>query len=281
MKAGPIGYVWDTGQYRALLPDGRAGKGTLERIITELVPPDFRSAVSPFKWNSDYHLADLNGSRLNVVGELPEGQSIPAANFKSVLGRDLLASRQLYRSVVSFRNEAAHIFTSNHFVTTGDHSPAFYARWLLVEFPNSLLRTGGKIDTGLAKRIIATEMPGIADWAIRGGMRVLRQDGFSPSIVQQRLMVKWRQRSSTVDEFISECCELREDLYERRSAFYLAYAKWCTKNGLKPRSNSEMKAFMQQRIGLAVRFATLDGHNIIRGIGFTEQHQEEITSLGT
>ena len=118
-------------------PYGRAGKGTLERMITELVPSSFISAVSPFKWDNEYYLASLAGSRLNTVGELPDSKPIPAAAFKTVTGGDLLTGRHPTHRPFTFKNEAAHLFMSNHLIVTNDHSEAFFTRWLIVEFPNS------------------------------------------------------------------------------------------------------------------------------------------------
>jgi P4 family phage/plasmid primase-like protien len=260
-------------------PYGRAGKGTLERIIGELVPDAFTSAVSPFKWDKEYYLADLIGKRLNVVGELPEGESIPSANFKSVLGGDLISGRQPTKSVVTFRNEAAHIFTSNHLISTRDQSEAFFSRWLLVEFPNSLLRSGLPVDTGLAGRIIAQELPGIAHWALQGGIRLLEQGRFSSSIAHDRLMQKWRRSSNSIDEFIHEECGLGPQLHERRSTFYVAYKVWCQENGRKPYSKTNVKELMEHRVALPVHFSVLDGYEVIRGISVREDYKDKLTSF--
>lgn len=260
-------------------PYGRAGKGTLERIITQLVPQAFAAAVSPFKWDREYYLADLVGRRLNVVGELPEGEAIPSANFKSVLGGDLLAGRSPRKSVVTFRNEAAHIFTSNHLVATRDHSEAFFSRWLLVHFPNSLLRTGGAIDTGLAERIISAELPGIAHWALRGGTRLLEQGRFSSSVVHDRLMEEWRRSSNSLDQFIHECCELGETYRERRKEFYATYKAWCHEGGRKPFSKSNVKDMMERRVGLHVRIVQHNGYETLAGIRIREDCKDNFLDL--
>lgn len=94
-------------------PYGRAGKGTLERILRALVPPSFVTAVSPFVWDKEYYVASLAGARLNVVGELPDDQSIPAAVFKTVTGGDLITGRHPTHRPITFKNEAAHLFMSN------------------------------------------------------------------------------------------------------------------------------------------------------------------------
>lgn len=261
-------------------PYGRAGKGTSERILRELVPKEFTSAVSPFKWDKEYYLADLIGSRLNVVGELPDGECIPSANFKSVMGGDLLAGRHPSRPVVTFQNDAAHLFTSNYFVTTKDHSTAFYSRWLLLEFPNSLLVSGGEIDPGLADRIITNEISGIARWALEGGIRLLQQGGFSDSTVHDRLMTQWRRTASSIHEFIHECCVLGPDLLVRRSDFYGAYASWCKESRRSAFSKSKLKLHIEHSIDLPVRFTVLDGNEVMRDIKVSEEFINRFTSLG-
>ena len=175
-------------------PIGRAGKGTLVSILTNLVPPDFVKAISPFNWDREYHVAMLAGARLNVVGELEDNKSIPAAAFKTVIGGDLVTGRNPTQKPISFRNEAAHLFMSNHWINSRDQSEAFFTRWLIVEFPNSLLRSGLPIDPNLAARIIENEMPGIAHWALQGAARLLRNNAFSGSAAHDRLMAQVESR---------------------------------------------------------------------------------------
>jgi len=250
-------------------PFGRAGKGTMERIITSLIPREFISAVSPFKWDSEYYLASLAGSRLNSVGELSDSKPIPAAEFKTVTGGDFLSGRHPTHRPFTFKNEAAHLFMSNHLITTNDHSEAFYTRWLIIEFPNSRLRTGAPIDTSLAERIIQNELPGIAHWALEGAMRLLENGKFSTSKVHNRLMEKWRRTTNSLEEFIhEECVRGDEKSYVRRSKFYEIYKDWCKDNGRHPFSKGRVKELLEHNIGLGITHTSLDGIEIFRGIAF-------------
>lgn len=75
-------------------PYGRAGKGTACDMLAAVVPTEFVTEVaSPFNWNNEYYLATLARSRLNLVGELPENTPLPAAEFKTVTGGDILTGR--------------------------------------------------------------------------------------------------------------------------------------------------------------------------------------------
>lgn len=247
-------------------PFGRAGKGTLERQLRSLVPADFISAISPFKWHQDYHVATLAGKRLNVVGELPENEPIPAAAFKSVIGGDLITGRHPTHRPISFTNEAAHLFMSNHLITTKDQSEAFFARWIIVEFPNSRLRLGLPLDKDLAQRIIDQELPGIAYWALEGAARLLRNGEYTASTAHDRLMATWRRSTNTLEEFIHETCEFFVDGKYRRSELYSDYTDWCSNNGRKPFSKGRVKELLEHNIGMGIRLVELNGHETFKGL---------------
>lgn len=264
-------------------PFGRAGKGTLERVLRALVPRAFVTAISPFKWSQDYHVATLAGARLNVVGELPENEAIPASSFKTVLGGDLITGRHPTHRPITFTNEAAHLFMSNHLITTKDQSEAFFSRWLIVDFPNSRLRTGLPLDPGLAERIVGNELPGIAYWALQGAMRLIHNGKFSASAAHDRLLAKWRRSTSSLDEFIYECCDLCPDYQVRRAGFYAEYSKWCGETGRKPFSKSRVKELLEHNLGMGVRLAEVNGYEIFRGLKLkpsnTHANPGEIVSI--
>ena len=245
---------------------GRAGKGTLEKIYNKLVPAELCSAASPTLWGKEYSLAMMAGKRLNVVGELAEHLPIPAAEFKSVLGRDEVVGRFPMQPPFTFRNTAGHLFMSNHMIRTNDHSAAFFSRWLLAEFPNSRLKSGLPLDVGLSERIAKSEMPGIAYKVLQAGARVLHQGSYSLSKVHDRLMAQWQRSASSVDEFIHEECELQASFHFRRAEFYRAYVHWCTESGRKPLSKGRVKEMLEHNLKMGIKLATLDGYEIFRGI---------------
>lgn len=258
---------------------GRAGKGTLERILSMLVPESFVRAVSPFNWDKEYYLASLVSARLNVVGELQDDKTIPSAAFKTVTGGDLLSGRHPNHRPISFKNEAAHLFMSNHLINTKDHSEAFFTRWLLVEFPNSRLRLGLSLDTGLADRIIEQELAGIAYWALIGAKRLLTQGKFSSSIVHERLMAKWRRNTSSLEEFIHECCERGAKLKVRRAEFYQEYKEWCGENGRKAFSKSKVKELLEHNLGLGISHTTDSGYEIFKGVEMKKEIESDVTRI--
>lgn len=250
---------------------GRAGKGAMQEILGRLVHPNLTSAISPLNWGrgSEYYIASLAAMRMNVVGELPENAAIPAAEFKSVLGGDLLTGRMPGQPPFAFRNRAMHLLMTNHAIKANEHSEAFYARWKLMEFPNSRLKSGKPLDTSLAWRIADAELPGIAYKALKGAERLLSQGGFSESKVHDRLMAEWRVSANSLQEFIQEICELGGEKFAvRRSAFYRTYVQWCKDNGRSASANGRVKDMLTHNLKLGIRASVLDGHEVYRGVRF-------------
>lgn len=252
---------------------GRSGKGTIMKIIEQLVPEDVRSAVSPYNWDGEYYIANLAGKRLNVVGELPDDDPIPASAFKTVTGRDTLTGRHPGHRPFTFRNAAAHVFNSNHFIYTKDHSEAFYSRWLLMEFRNTMIGKEDKQITTLAQDIIDGELPQILSWALQGAKRLEDRKRFPTTKVQSRLMDEWRHRTSTLMEFLrdGDACYLGDSNlhWARRSDFYRQYTEWCRDSNRRPMGKIKLYDELVTIGGpLGVFAATKDGYNIIRGVTF-------------
>ena len=260
-------------------PYGRAGKGTLESILRNLVPASFVTAVSPFTWEKEYFVVALAGARLNVVGELPESVPIPGAIFKSVIGGDLVMGRHPTHRPITFKNGAAHVFMSNHMINSGDQSEAFFARWIIAEFPNSRLRSGEPLDPDLAKRIVDEEIEGIAQWALDGAARLLANGKFSPSPAHDRLMQKWRRGNSSLHEFIGEVGELSSKYSVNRSSLYQTYRAWCGENGRKPFAKSKVKELLEHNVELGITHAVLNGEEIFRGVRLRQSSVDYSSAL--
>lgn len=252
---------------------GRAGKGTLLTIISSMLPREMVSAASPMKWDDPYTLASMAGKRLNLVGELGSDTPIPDANFKSVIGRDSIQARNPYEKPFDFVNTASHIFNSNYFITTKDHSEAFFSRWVLIGFPNSRAETDAVLDVGLAERIIASELPQIMAWALKGAKRLEERGRLVMTNRHHEMMAQWRERTNTLVEFLidDEYCKLTGDgkVFVRRSSFYEAYVKWCKDAGRRPlgksRAFDEMEGRAVARLNVRTGFDR-DGIRGVRGV---------------
>lgn len=211
----------------------RAGKGVLVRIIERLFPPSVTTSVSPAVWHHEYHRAALAGMRLNVVGEVDAKRPIPAGDFKSIVGRDLIGARHPTHSPFSFRNEAAHIFSGNTFPPASERDAAFYIRWRIVHFRNSV---AGKEDPELADRIVAAEMPAIVAWALKGAERAVARNGLPTTAAHRERLEAWKVEHSSALSFVKDAdwVQLVDDGFEKRRPLFEAYQSWCRAEGRHP-----------------------------------------------
>ena len=257
---------------------GRSGKGTLMKIIQASLPREVISAVSPFNWEGEYYLANLAGKRLNVVGELPDDEPIPAAIFKSVTGRDTLTGRHPSHRPFNFKNEAAHIFNSNHFVYTKERTDTFYNRWILMEFRNTLVNREEDQDVDLAEKIISDELPAIMAWSLQGAKRLQDRGRFKVTKTHRMLMRQWRHRTSTLIEFLldKEVCRIGSGkmFVVRRPEFYRVYTDWCKESNRRPMGKIKLYDEFDD-IGVSELGVTKGtdkaGNDVIRGICLTSE----------
>lgn len=261
MGAAALGLMARHEKVVLLYGPGRSGKGTALKILEALVPKEWRTAVTPFRWNSEYYLANLAGKRLNVVGELPEDMPIPAAEFKTVTGRDLLAGRDPGGRPFTFRNEAAHIFNSNYLISTRDHSDAFFTRWIVIAFMNSRMGAGdAAIEIDLADRIVKEELPGVLWWALQGACRLTARGRFQTTRSHGETLAKWRRRTDSLLEFLhdAERCRLEPGGEPvKRTVVYSQYVSWCVESGRKPMGKHKLFDALEspqaKALGLRVR----------------------------
>jgi putative DNA primase/helicase len=225
-----------------LLGPGASGKSTLLAILENLFPPSFVAAVSPIRWGHEYYLAGLAGKRLNVVGELPEDQPLPAAAFKNVTGGDLLEGRHPTHRPFNFRCEAGHFFSANTLPATMDRTDAFFRRWRVLKFTRAI--PPEERDPDLADNIVANELPGVLAWAMKGAERAAQRGRLMTTRTHDDVLARWRVGSNPVLLFLLDLdfVELAADHDERSADVYAAFRRWAQAHGNRPMSQ---QAFMQ------------------------------------
>lgn len=217
-----------------LLGRERSGKSLLQRILERAFPAAAVGAVSPASWGHEYHVATLAGKRLNVVGELSDDAPIPAASFKNVTGQNLVAGRHPTHRPFSFRCQAAHVFASNVLPPTTDRSEAFYRRWRVLRFANTV--PAERVDPDLFDKIIAHEMPGVLAQAFLGAQRVARAGRVRTTPAHDAVLAKWRLAANPLQQFLAddEWIELDPGYRLHASAdVYTAYRAWSAAAGFR------------------------------------------------
>ncbi len=102
-----------------------------------------------------------------------------------------------------YRPRAGHIFSANSLPSTADVSHGFFRRFLIVRFTRDMEAAPGSRKDA-AKHVIASDIVGIAAWAIEGAARLQRQGGFTIPPSSEEAISEWRRASNSVLLFIDE-----------------------------------------------------------------------------
>ena len=236
----------------------RAGKGVLVKIIQAMLPKEAISAVSPYNWHKEYHVAAMAGKRLNLCGEFPEDNQIPAAPFKQIVGGDPICGRNPAGRVFTFVADASQIFSCNYLPYCREQSESFYNRWQVLHFPHSV--PADKRDPKLADKIIESELGGILQWALEGAARLINQQYLSKSIAHDRMMSEWRLRSDSVAAFCSQQGRKLIIDYEKLNSekmptknFYFLYENYCDDERVRPVGKKTFFARIESIKGVTIK----------------------------
>lgn len=212
----------------------RSGKSLLQRIVERAFPAGAVGAVSPASWSHEYHVASLAGKRLNVVGELADDAPIPAAAFKNVTGQNLVAGRHPTHRPFSFRCQAAHVFASNVLPPTTDRSEAFFRRWRVLRFANTV--PVDRVDPDLCEKIAANEMGAMLASAFLGAERVARAGRMRTTLAHDAVLTRWRHAANPLEQFLGDDEWVVLDPGARELAkadLYAAYRQWAASTGFR------------------------------------------------
>lgn len=212
----------------------RSGKSLVQRLLEAAFPPEAVCAVSPAAWSSDYFIATLAGKRINLVGELHDESPIPGAAFKNVTGGNLITGRHPTHRPFTFRALVAHWFASNVLPATTDRGEAFYRRWLVLRFRNTV--PADQVDPDLFEKIVAAELPAMLAQAFSGAERVAKSGRLTESAAHHAVMQRWRLAANPLEQFLAddEWVEIDPDAREHGAPeVYAAYRRWSAACGFR------------------------------------------------
>lgn len=222
----------DTAQHKMLLIVGprRSGKGTLARVLTQLVGagnvcgPTTSSLAGPFG------LQPLIGKSLAIVSDARfSGENINTVveRLLCVSGEDSLTIDRKHMASVTMKLRTRFVFLTNELPRLSDASGALAGRFLMLRLTESFY---GRENRELTQTLLS-ELPGILNWAI-AGWRQLRERGafIQPSCVEDTLR-DMEDLSSPVGAFVRECCKVGPGLRVWVDELYFAWKQWCEQEG--------------------------------------------------
>jgi putative DNA primase/helicase len=257
-----IGYLLtpDASRHKMFCLTGppRSGKGTMARLIEQLVGPENYGATSLSELGQDHGLQEIARKPVVVLGDAFEigkngGRSME--RLLGIIGQDKMTVNPKHQKPYSAKLPCRFILLANDLPELPDKSQALRARWLHLRFERSF---AGHEDRQLDAKL-AAELPGIFKWALDGLDRLrMRGEFVQPTVGQDDLDTLTRIVSpETV--FVEECIEVGPvddpDYREAKSLIFLAWGNWARENGVPDR-----KAGSKEQFGKALKRVSATAH---------------------
>ncbi|EET78236.1 DNA primase family protein [Corynebacterium tuberculostearicum] len=241
-----LGYVISgrTDLHKALLIVGptRAGKGTILRVLRQLVGQQNVTDTSLHSLGSDSGPAELIGKPLAIIGDARDaraGNSNRATELLlNVIGEDGVSLQRKYLGDWVGRLPTRFALASNVIPRLIDSSAAVVGRFVMMRLEQSF---AGQEDEELGAKL-AAELPGILNWALDGLERLEQQGRFTEPATMAEMKDAMEGLSAPVRRFIEEYLEVTgnpADIVPRRDV-YSHWRTWHADNGFTPCNQEEM-----------------------------------------
>lgn len=208
----------------------RCGKGTIARVLTDLLGPDNVAASDINKLGGQFDLASLIGRQLVTMGDVRwTGREVARAVpvLLGISGEDRQTiprkNREDWHGTLGVR----FMLMSNDAPTFSDASSAMARRMIHLVFTETFL---GREDTSLGDRLRA-ELPGILNWALDGLERLTARGRFVAPESSRALDEDVVRSASPIAAFVEEVCEQERGAEVNLDILYRAYREWCSTEG--------------------------------------------------
>lgn len=217
-----------------MLGGGQNGKGTLLRVIQNLLGRDNTSAQSLDSLsNNRFAPANLFGMVANLAGDIDATYLEKTAAFKKLTGEDEFDGEHKYGASFNFTSWAVPVFSANKAPGSADTTLGYLRRWKILEFDRTI--TDEERIPGLSSAL-SDELPGIAATAVGYLQRVMgRNDGKgalkSDGDIQHGAD-RFAEEIDQIRQFADQCLMPAPDQRTDQKAIFAAYRFWANNNGI-------------------------------------------------
>ncbi|GAA3912800.1 phage/plasmid primase, P4 family [Streptomyces gulbargensis] len=230
-----FGYVLSgrTDQQKILLMKGpsRSGKGTIARILKELVGKENLAGPTLAGLGTNFGLSTLVGKPLAVISDArlsgDGGQVVE--RLLTISGEDTIDIDRKYREPWTGKLPTRLMVLTNELPNFGDSSGVIARRFIVLNMTVSWL---GKEDTALTGKL-AAEMPGIINWALDGLARLERTGRITEPASSQDAVTMMQDTASPTSAFVRERCTTGPTHEVPVDVLWAAWREWAEDNGVK------------------------------------------------
>ncbi|MFD8815755.1 phage/plasmid primase, P4 family [Streptomyces sp. NPDC059627] len=231
-----FGYVLSgrTDMQKILLMVGptRSGKGTIARVLKELVGKENLAGPTLAGLGTNFGLATLIGKPLAVISDARlsgNDNSQVIERLLTISGEDTIDVDRKFRVQWTGKLPTRLMILSNELPHFGDASGVIARRFVVLNMTVSWL---GKEDTTLTDRL-AAEMPGILNWALDGLARLGAKGRITEPACSREAVTTMQDTASPTSAFIRERCTTGPACSVSVDTLWTVWREWAEDNNVK------------------------------------------------
>ncbi|HTQ38065.1 MAG TPA: phage/plasmid primase, P4 family, partial [Pirellulales bacterium] len=226
-----LGYLLtqDTRYQKILLLLGpkRSGKGTIARVLRELVGRANVAGPTLASFSQNFGLWPLLGKSVAIISDArlshKSDQAIIAERLLSVSGEDAVTVDRKFLEPVTCKLSTRLIILTNELPRLSDSSGALAGRFIVLRLTESFF---GREDTDLTQKLLV-ELPGILLWAIEGWRRLRERGRFEQPRGGEELVEDMHDLGSPIGAFVRERCLIGPEYETSICSLYSEWKRWC------------------------------------------------------
>lgn len=191
-------------------------------------------------------VARLEGARLALASEFPEGARINEDLLKRLTGGDPVVARFLNQEFFEFYPTAKFILATNHKPEFRGADDGVWRRVRLVPFNETI--PDDEVDTELPAKL-RMEKAGILNWALKGCAAWLRHGMYVPPAMIDASR-EYQEESDLVGQFLDEHAIIGPEEECMASVLYSEFQGWMVEQGMKPWSQTAFGRAVAGRPGI-------------------------------
>jgi P4 family phage/plasmid primase-like protien len=212
---------------------GRNGKGVTTNLISKLLGMKNVSSETLHRLlDNKFASGNLYGKMANIDADLSSQALKQTGLLKKITGADEIPGEFKFKPAFFFRNHAKLIFSANTMPITPDETDAFFARLLIINFPNQFL--GVKANPNLIEELTTErEMSALLGLVVRRLPRVLKEGIlYTASHTIEDNYLRYIRSSNPIRYFVETALRVDNgaNVYVTKTDMHAAYGKFCDKN---------------------------------------------------
>ncbi len=267
-----------------LLGSGSNGKSTYLRLIRDILGPQNVSSISLQDLcdeNKRFIVAELYHKLANIYPDLPSHALKHTGRFKALTGEDEITADRKFKDPISFVNYAKLLFSANELPPVSDMTPAFWRRWIVIEFPNQFPLNPRFYEETFTEQ----EKEGIIIVSLFAFRNAWIRRRFSFEETEVDYKEKWLRNVNTVYAFIKDLLQGKVEGYraERNpsarieaSKLYNIYVNYCNNEDIEPVDKRRFTIEMER---LGYRKTVIKGKRYYRGLRVIKEREEVLVSI--